>query len=73
MINNILSVFTAIIITSQIEAVFGVFHPVLQFATEYSQQLWRYRPKVPFHIWVAPRPPFGYKETNATKIKLSGG
>jgi hypothetical protein len=49
--------------------VFGVFHAVSQTATECAQQLHRYRPKVPFHIWVAPRPPFGYKETNATKIK----
>jgi Domain of unknown function (DUF3854) len=51
------------------DAVFGVFHAVSQTATECAQQLHRYRPKVPFHIWVAPRPPFGYKQTNATKIK----
>lgn len=49
--------------------VFGVFHGVSQTATECAQQLYRYRPKVPFHVWVAPRPPFGYKDTNATKIK----
>lgn len=49
--------------------VFGVFHGVSQTATECAQQLYRYRPKVPFHIWVAPRPPFGYKDTNAAKIK----
>ncbi|WP_414544796.1 DUF3854 domain-containing protein [Nostoc sp. CCY0012] len=51
------------------DLVFGVFHGVSQTATECAQQLYRYRPKVPFHVWVAPRPPFGYKETNATKIK----
>ncbi|WP_298910561.1 plasmid replication protein, CyRepA1 family [uncultured Nostoc sp.] len=51
------------------DTVFGVFHGVSQTATECAQQLYRYRPKVPFHIWVAPRPPFGYKDTNASKIK----
>ncbi|MHC5723963.1 MAG: plasmid replication protein, CyRepA1 family, partial [Nostoc sp.] len=51
------------------DVVFGVFHGVSQTATECAQQLYRYRPKVPFHVWVAPRPPFGYKDTNATKIK----
>ncbi|MFN6495845.1 MAG: DUF3854 domain-containing protein [Nostoc sp. DedQUE01] len=51
------------------DAVFGVFHGVSQTATECAQQLWRYRPKVPIHVWVAPRPPFGYLDTNATKIK----
>jgi hypothetical protein len=51
------------------ERVFGVFHAVSQTATECAQQLWRYRPKVPIHVWVAPVPPFGYKEINPTKIK----
>ncbi|WP_341531447.1 plasmid replication protein, CyRepA1 family (plasmid) [Nostoc sp. UHCC 0302] len=51
------------------DLVFGVFHAVSQTATECAQQLYRYRPKVPFHVWVAPRPPFGYKDTNADKIK----
>ncbi|MBN3884491.1 MAG: DUF3854 domain-containing protein [Nostoc sp. JL34] len=51
------------------DLVFGVFHGVSQTATECAQQLYRYRPKVPFHIWVAPRPPFGYQDTNASKIK----
>lgn len=51
------------------DLVFGVFHGVSQTATECAQQLYRYRPKVPFHVWVAPRPPSGYKDTNATKIK----
>ncbi|MEH2347583.1 MAG: bifunctional DNA primase/helicase, partial [Nostoc sp.] len=51
------------------DAVFGVFHAVSQSATECAQQLWRYRPNVPMYIWVAPRPPFGYAETNARRIK----
>ncbi|MBD2505226.1 plasmid replication protein, CyRepA1 family [Anabaena azotica] len=49
--------------------VFGVFHGVSQTATECAQQLWRYRPKVPIHVWVAPKPPYGYLDTNPTKIK----
>jgi hypothetical protein len=49
--------------------IFGVFHSSSQAATECLQQLWRYRPNVPMHIWVAPRPCFGYAETNARKIK----
>ncbi|WP_431356849.1 plasmid replication protein, CyRepA1 family [Komarekiella delphini-convector] len=55
--------------TYHFDAVFGVFHAVSQSATECSQQLWRYRPNVPMHVWVAPRPPFGYAETNARCIK----
>ncbi len=51
------------------DAVFGAFHAVSQTATECAQSLHRYRPQVPLNIWVAPRPPFGYKETNASKIK----
>ncbi|TBR56525.1 bifunctional DNA primase/helicase [Westiellopsis prolifica IICB1] len=51
------------------DAVFGAFHGVSQTATECAQQLWRYRPIVPIHVWVAPRPPFGYLDTNASKIK----
>ena len=51
------------------DAVYGVFHGVSQTATECAQQLWRYRPNVPIHVWVAPRPPFGYLDTNASKIK----
>ncbi|MBD2683361.1 MULTISPECIES: plasmid replication protein, CyRepA1 family [Nostoc] len=51
------------------DLVFGVFHAVSQTATECAQQLWRYRPKVPIHVWVAPKPPFGYLDTNPTKIK----
>ncbi len=51
------------------DKVFGIFHAVSQTATECAQALHRYRPLVPLHIWVAPRPPFGYQETNADKIK----
>lgn len=51
------------------EKVFGVFHAVSQTATECAQSLHRNRRQVPLHIWVAPRPPFGYQETNAKKIK----
>ncbi|MEH2160513.1 MAG: plasmid replication protein, CyRepA1 family [Nostoc sp.] len=51
------------------DAVFGVFHAVSQSATECAQQLWRYRPNVPMYVWVAPRPPFGYAEINARRIK----
>ncbi len=53
------------------DAVFGAFHAVSQSATECAQALHRYRHQVPLHIWVAPRPPFGYLETNAKKIKES--
>ncbi|MBD2452266.1 DUF3854 domain-containing protein [Nostoc sp. FACHB-152] len=55
--------------TYHFDAVFGVFHAVSQSATECAQQLWRYRPNVPMHVWVAPHPPFGYADTNARHIK----
>ncbi len=51
------------------DVVFGAFHAVSQSATECVQALHRYRPNVPLHIWVAPRPPFGYQETLPGKIK----
>ncbi|WP_416242480.1 DUF3854 domain-containing protein [Anabaena cylindrica] len=51
------------------DVVYGIFHAKSQTATECAQQLYRYRPHVPIHVWVAPRPPFGYQETNAQKIK----
>ncbi len=51
------------------DLIFGAFHGVSQTATECAQALHRYRPKVPMHVWVAPRPPFGYRETNPAKIK----
>ncbi|BAY41351.1 hypothetical protein NIES2111_57470 (plasmid) [Nostoc sp. NIES-2111] len=55
--------------TYHFDVIFGVFHAVSQSATECAQQLWRYRPNVPMHVWVAPRPPFGYAETNPRHIK----
>ncbi|HEY9669649.1 MAG TPA: plasmid replication protein, CyRepA1 family, partial [Coleofasciculaceae cyanobacterium] len=51
------------------DAVFGAFHAASQTATECAQQLYRYRQIVPIHVWVAPRPPFGYKNCNPTLIK----
>lgn len=51
------------------DLIFGAFHAVSQCATECAQQLWRYRPNVPMHVWVAPRPPFGYADCNPRKIK----
>jgi Domain of unknown function (DUF3854) len=51
------------------DVVYGIFHAKSQTATECAQQLYRYRPHVPIHVWVAPRPPFGYQETNPQKIK----
>ncbi|HEY9635216.1 MAG TPA: plasmid replication protein, CyRepA1 family [Coleofasciculaceae cyanobacterium] len=51
------------------DAIFGAFHAVSQAATDCAQQLWRYRPNVPMHVWAAPRPPFGYSECNPRKIK----
>ncbi|MEH2107628.1 hypothetical protein [Nostoc sp.] len=55
--------------TEHFDAVFGVFHAVSQSVTECAQQLWRNCPNVPMYIWVAPRPLFGYAETNARRIK----
>lgn len=51
------------------DVIFGAFHAVSQSATECAQQLWRYRPNVPMHVWTAERPPFGYAETNPRRIK----
>ena len=51
------------------DVIFGVFEAGKLAATDCAQQLWRYRPNVPMHVWVAPRPSFGYKESNARKIK----
>ncbi|NER45836.1 MAG: DUF3854 domain-containing protein [Symploca sp. SIO1A3] len=51
------------------DVVIGVFYATTQAATDCAQQLWRYRPNVPMHIWVQPRPSFGYRETNPRKIK----
>jgi hypothetical protein len=51
------------------DLIFGAFHGVSQTATECAQALHRYRPHVPMHVWVSPRPPLGYLETNSNKIK----
>lgn len=51
------------------DVIFGAFHATTAAATDCVQQLWRYRPNVPMHVWVAPRPPFGYQESNPWKIK----
>ncbi|MEM6611450.1 MAG: plasmid replication protein, CyRepA1 family, partial [Cyanobacteria bacterium P01_C01_bin.72] len=51
------------------EAVFGAFHATTQSATECAQHLHRFRKGVPIHLWIAPCPPFGYKETDPQKIK----
>ncbi|MGB7442253.1 MAG: plasmid replication protein, CyRepA1 family [Coleofasciculaceae cyanobacterium] len=51
------------------DLVLGAFFAGSQPATECAQQLWRYRPDVDMHIWVAPRPIGGYRETNTAKIK----
>ncbi|BAZ18955.1 hypothetical protein NIES4071_108400 (plasmid) [Calothrix sp. NIES-4071] len=51
------------------DAVFGIFHASSQTATECAQQLYRYRPIVPIYVWVASCPLFGYRQTNATKIR----
>jgi len=51
------------------DLIFGVFHARTQTATECAQMLYRYRPNVPMHIWVAPRPMMGYQETNSEKIQ----
>jgi hypothetical protein len=51
------------------DAVFGAFHAASQTATECAQMLWRYRPSVPMHVWVAAQPLNGFKSCNASKIK----
>jgi hypothetical protein len=51
------------------DEIYGIFYGATQTATECAQQLWRYRPNVPVHVWVTPRPPFGYESCNASKIK----
>lgn len=55
--------------TPHFDVIFGAFHAVSQSANECAQQLWRVRPNVPMHVWVAERPPFGYLETNPHRIK----
>ena len=51
------------------DEVYGFFNAVSLSATDCLQALHRYRKQVPLHIWVAPRPSFGYQNTNANVIK----
>ena len=51
------------------DEVYGFFNAVSLSATDCLQALHRYRKQVPLHIWVAPRPSFGYQNTNASVIK----
>jgi hypothetical protein len=51
------------------DEVYGFFNAVALTATDCLQALHRYRHTVPFHIWVAPKPSFGYKDTNAQVIR----
>ncbi|MBE9044529.1 DUF3854 domain-containing protein [Pleurocapsales cyanobacterium LEGE 10410] len=51
------------------DEVYGVFNAVSLSATDCLQALHRYRQSVPLHIWVAPRPSFGYQNTNPNVIK----
>ncbi|MCC5633373.1 hypothetical protein LC613_38535 [Nostoc sphaeroides CHAB 2801] len=46
-----------------------VFHAVSQSADSLRPAIMAVCPNVPMHVWVAPRPPFGYAETNAWRIK----
>ncbi len=51
------------------DEVYGLFNAVSLSATDCLQALHRYRQQVPLHIWVAPRPSFGYQNTNPDVIK----
>ena len=51
------------------DEVFGFFNVVGLTATDCLQALHRYRHAVPLHVWVAPRPSFGYQDTNAQVIR----
>ena len=51
------------------DEVYGVFNAVSLSATDCLQALHRYRKSVPLHIWVAPRPSFGYQNANPSVIK----
>ena len=51
------------------DEVYGVFNAVSLSATDCLQALHRYRKSVPLHIWVAPRPSFGYQNTSPSVIK----
>ena len=51
------------------DEVYGFFNVVSLSGTDCLQALHRYRKQVPLHIWVAPRPCFGYQNTNPHVIK----
>ena len=51
------------------DEVYGLFNAVSLSATDCLQALHRYRKSVPLHIWVAPRPSFGYQNSNSNVIK----
>ena len=51
------------------DEVYGFFNAVSLSATDCLQALHRYRKQVPLHIWVAPKPSFGYQNTNPDVIK----
>ncbi|MEM7757143.1 MAG: plasmid replication protein, CyRepA1 family [Cyanobacteria bacterium P01_A01_bin.40] len=51
------------------DEVYGFFNNVSLTATDCLQALHRYRNGVPLHVWVAPRPSFGYGDTNANLIR----
>ena len=54
---------------NRFDEVYGFFNAVSLSATDCLQALHRYRKQVPLHIWVAPRPSFGYQNTNPKIIK----
>ena len=51
------------------DEVYGFFNAVSLSATDCLQALHRYRKSVPLHIWVAPRPSFGYQNSNSNVIR----
>lgn len=53
------------------DVIYGIFDGDAFAATDAAQQLWRYRPNVPMHVWVRPRPSFGYQEVNTRRIRAS--
>ena len=55
--------------SDRFDEVYGFFNAVSLSATDCLQALHRYRKQVPLHIWVAPRPSFGYQNTNSNVIK----
>ncbi|MEO0845728.1 MAG: plasmid replication protein, CyRepA1 family [Cyanobacteria bacterium J06648_1] len=51
------------------DEVYGFLNVLSLSATDCLQALHRYRKQVPLHVWVAPRPCFGYQNTNPHVIK----